>query len=153
MKRRIHATASMLSALFLATFWTSTIITEFFLSATAVAEVKQLIAHALLAFVPLMGLTAATGFSMGARVNHPLIKLKRRRTPVIGINGLFILVPSALFLWIRARAGQFDGAFYSVQVIELIAGALNLTLIGLNIRDGLQLSRLHRARKPGINEQ
>ncbi|MGC1040506.1 hypothetical protein WKH27_17210 [Pantoea agglomerans] len=108
MKRRIHATASILSALFLATFWTSTIITELFLSATAVAEVKQLIAHALLAFVPLMGLTAATGFSMGARVNHPLIKLKRRRTPVIGINGLFILVPSALFLWIRARAGQFE---------------------------------------------
>lgn len=114
---------------------------------------KQLIAYALLAFVPLMALTAATGFSMGAKVNHPLIKLKRRRTPVIGINGLFILVPSALFLWIRARAGQFDGAFYSVQVLELTAGALNLTLIGLNIRDGLQLSRLHRARKPGINEQ
>jgi len=27
-----------------------------------------------------------------------------------------------------------------VQVIELIAGATNLTLMGLNVRDGLRLS-------------
>lgn len=148
MKRRIHATASLLSALFLTTFWTSTIITELILSASAVAEVKQLIAYALIVFVPLMALTAATGFSMGAKVSHPLITLKRRRTPVIGINGLFILVPSAIFLSLRARTGLFDSTFYSVQALELLAGALNLTLIGLNIRDGLKLSRLSHARKP-----
>lgn len=146
MKRRIHAAASLLSAFFLATFWSSTVISELFLSASAVALVKQLIAYALVAFVPLMALTAATGFSMGARINHPLVTLKRRRTPFIGLNGLLILVPSALWLSVRARSGMFDTLFYSVQAIELVAGAVNLTLIGLNIRDGFHLSRLHRAR-------
>ncbi|WP_187487995.1 hypothetical protein [Duffyella gerundensis] len=145
MKRQIHAGASLLSALFLATFWTSTLFTELFRSAAAVVEVKQLIAWALIVFVPLMLLTAGTGFSMGAGKHHPLLKLKRRRTPFIGLNGALILVPSALFLAMRATAGQFDSLFYSVQMLELLAGATNLTLIGLNIRDGLTLSRLHRA--------
>jgi len=153
MKRQIHAIASVLSALFLATFWTSTLISELFLSVTVVTEVKQLIAYALIVFVPLMALTAATGFSMGAKVNHPLLNLKRRRTPIIGINGLLILVPSALFLSFRAKAGMFDNFFYSVQALELIAGALNLTLIGLNIRNGFQLSLLNRARQQGVNGQ
>ena len=144
MKRHIHAIAALLSALFLATFWTSTLVTELFLSAAAVAEVKRLIAYALIVFVPLMMLTAGTGFSMGGKVNHPLIKVKRRRTPLIGLNGLFILVPSALFLSLRAQEGLLDSTFYSVQALELLAGALNLTLIGLNIRDGFQLSRLRR---------
>ncbi|MGX5024795.1 hypothetical protein ACWKXN_19655 [Enterobacter sp. UPMP2060] len=147
MKRRIHAAASLLSALFLATFWTSTLVAELFLSASTVAEVKQFIAYALMGFVPLMLLTAGTGFSMGGRVNHPLLNLKRRRMPFIGLNGLFILVPSALFLSVRAQAGLFDGLFYSIQAIELIAGFLNLILIGLNIRDGFKLSRQHRARQ------
>lgn len=142
MKRQIHATASVLAALFLATFWISTLVTELFLSAAAVTEVKQLIAYALMVFVPLMGITAGTGFSMGGKGHHPLLVSKRRRMPFIGINGLLILVPSALFLAVRAKAGLFDGVFYSVQALELIAGAVNLTLIGLNIRDGFKLSRL-----------
>ena len=153
MKRQIHATASLLSALMLSIFWSSTLISELFLSAAAVTEVKQWIAYALMIFLPLMALTAGTGFSLGARVNHPLLKRKRRRTPFIGLNGLLILVSSALFLWCRARAGLFDDPFYTVQLLELVAGALNLTLIGLNIRDGLQLSRLHRARQLGIQVQ
>lgn len=105
-------------------------------------EVKQLIAYALMVFVPLMGITAGTGFSMGGKGRHPLLVSKRRRMPFIGLNGLLILVPSALFLALRAKAGLFDDVFYSVQALELIAGALNLTLIGLNIRDGFKLSGL-----------
>ena len=46
----------------------------------------------------------------------------------------------------KAQAGQFDTSFYIVQVIELIAGAVNITLLGLNMRDGLRLSgKLRRA--------
>lgn len=142
MKRRIHASAAVLSALFLATFWISTLTAELFLSLAAVTEVKQLILYALPVFVPLMMITAGTGLAMGGKGRHPLFVMKRRRMPFIGINGMLILVPSALFLAIRAKAGVFDGIFYSVQLLELLAGALNLTLIGMNIRDGLRLSSI-----------
>jgi hypothetical protein len=39
-----------------------------------------------------------------------------------------------------AAAGRFDTTFYLLQGVELIAGAINIGLMGLNIRDGLRLS-------------
>ena len=33
-----------------------------------------------------------------------------------------------------------DATFYAVQVVELVAGALNLALLGMNLRDGLRLT-------------
>lgn len=43
---------------------------------------------------------------------------------------------------------MFDSRFYLVQGLELLTGALNLTLMGLNIRDGLRLSGRLRHNKP-----
>lgn len=43
----------------------------------------------------------------------------------------------ALFCF--AAFGTFGTPFYAVQAIERIAGAINLRLMGLNIRDGLAL--------------
>jgi hypothetical protein len=37
-------------------------------------------------------------------------------------------------------AGSFDTSFYVVQTIEVIAGPINLTLMGLNVRDGLRMA-------------
>ena len=139
-KHLLHATAAALSLLFLSTFWVSTVISEVFLSAAAVTMVKQSIAYALLAFVPVMMVTAGTGFAIGGKGRHPLLISKRKRMPFIAANGLLILVPSAIFLSMRAQAGMFDGVFYAIQAVELVAGAVNLSLIGLNIRDGLRLS-------------
>ena len=60
--------------------------------------------------------------------------------PFIAANGLLVLVPCAIFLNRWAAAGTFDATFYVVQVIELIAGAINLTLSGLNMRDGRRMA-------------
>lgn len=139
MKCKVHAGAASLALVFIATFWTSTVVTELFLSAAAVPWVKQGIAYALLGFVPLIAITGASGFAMGGKSIFPLIVVKRRRMIFIAGLGLLVLVPSAIFLSVRAQAGTFDGTFYSVQALELIAGAVNLVLIGLNFRDGLRL--------------
>ena len=65
--------------------------------------------------------------------------------PFIAANGLLILIPSALFLAAKARAGEFDASFDVVQALELLAGATNIALLSLNMRDGLKLKgRLHR---------
>ena len=37
--------------------------------------------------------------------------------------------------------GEFDRAFAAVQAIELIAGAVNITLLSLNMRDGFALRK------------
>lgn len=139
--RKIHAAAAVSAFLFIATFWTSTLISELFLGAEAVAAVKQGIVYALMVFVPLMALAGISGNKMGGKSRHPLVAAKRRRMPLIALNGLLVLVPCALYLNGLAQTGQFSTAFYLVQVLELAAGAVNLTLMGLSIRDGLAIRR------------
>ncbi|MCU7914537.1 MAG: hypothetical protein KZQ65_01210 [Candidatus Thiodiazotropha sp. (ex Gloverina cf. vestifex)] len=41
---------------------------------------------------------------------------------------------------LRAAVGAYDLKFYVVQGLELVAGAVNLTLMGMNVRDGLKLA-------------
>jgi hypothetical protein len=45
----------------------------------------------------------------------------------------------ALFLAYKATAVEFDASFYAVQALELAAGAVNITLLGFNLRDGLRM--------------
>jgi hypothetical protein len=144
MKRNVHAVAGVLAFLFIATFWTSTVVAELFLDHSAVTSVKVAITYAFIAFVPCMAITGATGFAMGGKSTFPILVAKRRRMPIIGANGLLVLIPVAIFLSIKAQAGEFDSLFYTMQVLELLAGATNLTLMGLNIRDGRQMSRRHQ---------
>lgn len=146
MKRRIHATAGMISWLLIASFWSSTVVSELFLDQGAVVDVKVAVSYALIALIPCIALTGASGFSMGGKSRDPLLVGKRRRMPIIGLNGLLVLVPAALYLSAKAQAGEFDTGFYVVQGVELVAGAANLALMGLNIRDGRRLRRRHDER-------
>ena len=61
--------------------------------------------------------------------------------PFIAVNDLVILLPAAFYLQFKAANGVFDSTFYAIQVLELIAGATNLILMGLNIRDGRAMAR------------
>ncbi|OQW92008.1 MAG: hypothetical protein BWK78_02975, partial [Thiotrichaceae bacterium IS1] len=63
-----------------------------------------------------------------------------KRMPFIAANGMLILLPAAIMLNLWAAAGTFDTTFYVVQALELIVGPINLTLMGLSIRDGLRLT-------------
>ena len=100
----------------------------------------------MLILIPAMAITGGSGMSLGQGRTDQGVLIKKRRMPFIAVNGLLVLLPSAVFLAMKAKAGAFDNIFYLVQGIELIAGATNLTLMGLNIRDGLRLTgRINRA--------
>jgi hypothetical protein len=140
MKVKAHAIAGLLSFACIAGFWSSTLVSELALSDAVVVAVKAGIVYAFALFIPLMILTGSTGFALGGTGRHSQLLAKRHRMPLIALNGLLILVPSALFLNIKAGAGDFDHWFYGVQVVELLVGAANLFLMGLNIRDGMRLT-------------
>ena len=146
-RKTVHVIAGTIGFLTIAIFWFSTLTTELIGSHAAIASVKQCVLWGMVVLIPAMAVAGASGMSLGrGRAGH-LVDAKKRRMPIIGLNGLLILVPSAVFLSVRAQAGTFDDRFYAVQAVELIAGAVNLLLMGLNIRDGLRLSgRLTRAR-------
>lgn len=61
--------------------------------------------------------------------------------PIIAANGILILLPAAFFLADRAAQGRFDTLFYSIQTLELAAGALNLALMCLSMKNGLSIRK------------
>ncbi len=139
MKSRIHAIAGIVGFFCILTFWTSTAYSELFTSHETVAAVKAMILRGMFILVPAMALAGGLGMSVGAKWKSPLALAKKKRMPIIALNGLVILLPSAFFLAFKSGAGEFDNWFYAVQILELCAGALNLSLMGLNIRDGLRM--------------
>lgn len=140
MTRILHPIAGIVGMVTIAAFWLSTVATAAFGGPGAVLAVKTMILWGLLLLVPALAVTGATGFRMGRRSASPRIARKRCRMPLIALNGLLVLVPCAVFLRVRAEAGDFGGTFTLVQGIELLAGAVNLALMGLSMRDGLALT-------------
>lgn len=140
MKTKLHAATGAIGFLMILMFWTSTATSELFASHETVAEVKALILRGMLILIPAMIIAGATGIAMGKRRKDPLTTAKKRRMPFIALNGLLILLPAAFFLAGKAAEGEFDSTFYAIQTVELIAGAANLTMLGLNIRDGLRMT-------------
>ncbi|MBB1125871.1 hypothetical protein [Thiospirillum jenense] len=144
-QKPLHLTAALISLLFIISFWLSSVIAELFLSHNAIAMVKHTIVWSLVIFIPAIAITGGTGLAMAKENHHHLLIAKRQRMPLIAMTGVLLLIPAALFLNAKAQVNQFDLIFYSVQAIELLAGASNLLLISMNIRDGLSITRLDKA--------
>jgi len=140
MKKRIHAIAGGIGFLMIFLFWTSTAFSELFASHETIAAVKDLILNGMFVLIPAMAIVGGSGIAMGRRRKDAPARAKKKRMPIIALNGLLILLPAAWFLAGKAAAREFDNIFYIVQVVELIAGAANLTMMGLNIRDGLKMT-------------
>ena len=141
MLNRLHPLAGALSLLTIALFWCATLWAELWGSTAQIVAVKTAIPWGLLWLIPMLILANLSGLRIAARMRGPVVARKKRRAPVLALNGLLVLLPAALFLSARAAAGVFDTAFYLVQGVELLAGAINMTLMIGNIRDGRRLRR------------
>lgn len=140
MKRTLHAVAGVLAILMIAVFWVSTLGSELFGTEDDVRTVKLLIPWGFLVLIPSLVLAGGTGHMLGRGRTDRLVARKSKRMPLIAANGIVILIPAALFLAYKADAYTFDATFYAVQVLELVMGALNIALLGLNLVDGLRLT-------------
>ncbi len=142
----IHPLAGGIALLTIIIFWLSTVIGETFGSVSTIVAIKSTIPWGFLLLIPALAATGGTGFNLSQRRRPKLITTKIRRTAVCAANGLLVLVPSALFLASKAQAGELGSVFYAVQALELCAGAVNITLLGLNMRDGFRMKG--RVRRP-----
>jgi hypothetical protein len=144
MKKRIHAISGALALLTIVIFWTSTVAAELFGTSAQIATVKMAVVYGLAVLVPAMAIAGASGFSLGAKWKSATVARKKARMKIIAATGILVLVPSAVFLAVKAGQGEFDTTFVVVQGIELVAGASNIALLGLNMRDGLAMRRRSR---------
>ena len=149
MPKRVHLIAGILATLCIATFFSGSILVEIFCSHEDVALLKSLIfTPGLWILIPAVACAAGGGMFLSRTRRGRLVDAKKKRMPFIAANGLLVLVPCAILLNRWAAAGAFDTTFFIVQMIELIAGATNLTLMGLNVRDGLRMAGHLRASPP-----
>jgi len=140
MKAMVHAVAGGLALAMISLFWSATLVSELSGSVEAVARVKTGILWAMAGLIPAMMAAGLSGAVLARGWRTPVVARKMRRMRIIAANGLGILLPSAIFLAMRAQAGTFDAWFYAVQALELTAGAMNIWLLGRNMADGLRLS-------------
>ena len=142
--KMIHPIAGTVALLTILTFWITTVDQLNSQGRTdAIVAVKTAIPWGFLLLIPALAATGGTGFRLAgsrSKATTGPLAAKRRRMPVIALNGIFVLVPSALFLAWAAEARAFDLTFYAVQAAELAAGGLNIVLLGLNMRDGLRMT-------------
>ena len=136
-----HLVAGVIATLCIATFIASTVLVELLGSHEMVAWLKSLVVMpGLFVLVPAIALTGGSGLFLSKSRRGRLVDAKKKRMPFIAANGLLVLVPCPVVLNRWSAVGSFDTSFYVVQAIELLAGAVNLSLMGLNIRDGLRMS-------------
>lgn len=147
MLTKLHAAAGTLALMIIALFWSSTELSELFGTTEHIVMVKTGIMYGLALLIPSLATAGITGARLGRGMTLPEVATKMTRTRLIAANGLLVLIPSAIFLGLRAQAGQFDTGFFTVQALEMVAGATNITLLSLNLRDGMRISaRLKAAR-------
>lgn len=144
MLKIVHPVAGLIAILTITTFWLSTALSELFGSEAAVVAVKTAIPWGLFLLIPALATTGGSGFAWSRGQHQGLIGTKLKRMPFIAANGLLVLLPCALFLASKARAGEFDTTFHVVQALELIVGAINIMLLGLQMRDGMKLTKWRR---------
>lgn len=137
----IHKTSGLIAFILIASFFVSSLFVDMFGDKDAVISVKSNIFTAIWFLIPLMIITGITGAKMAPKVTSGPIAAKKKRMPFVALNGVLILLPAAFFLKDMAINGEFNSLFYTLQTIELLAGFLNLTLMGLNIRDAMTLKR------------
>lgn len=139
MIKTVHPIAGAIALLMISGFWLSTALSELFGTETLIVTVKTTIPWGFLILIPALAAAGGTGFKLSGGYRAGLVGAKAKRMPLIAINGVFLLIPAALFLAYKAQLGAFDVSFYAVQCLELVAGGANLILLGLNMRDGLKL--------------
>ena len=147
MASRVHPIAGGLALLTMLAFWTSTVAVELIGDRNEVVAVKHSIMWGLLVLVPALAATGGTGFLRAGRSKNSHIQAKKRRMQIVVPIGILVLVPCVLYLGTTASASGLGTYFPEVQALELAAGAVNITLMSLNVRDGLRLTRRIGARR------
>jgi hypothetical protein len=150
---RIHLTGAIGALILIAAFFVSSVILEL---ATETSELHALRLAIVVALPVLVGCLVAAGLTgrklagpklggpkLGGTVRAAIVRRKQRRLQLAAAIGLVVLIPCAVILYLVTPT-------VTVQITELVAGAVNITLLGLNVRDGRRLTRRPRQPQPRL---
>jgi len=142
---KIHVIGTIIGGFTLLSFFTSTLVSELLHDYNLIRNIKKLILWLLPLIIITMPSIALSGVRLAGKSKSPIFTKKLNRMKIIAFNGIF-LVLLALYLFIKSRKGEFDTFFWTAQILELLSGATNITLIILNIKLGFVLKGRFRKR-------
>lgn len=143
MKRKtlvqLHIIATIIAALTISTFFTISIYAEIDGDLEVIKQVKSFIVMAMPIMVIAMPILNITGNKLSGKSQNPTILLKKKRMKWVMLNGICLLT-LAILLYYISHYQTINTTFFVLQIVELILGFTNLTLILLNAKSGFQLS-------------
>lgn len=139
--KNVHRIAGGVALLMIMTFFLSSVIADLFGSYETITLVKQAILQWVALLVLSMMAVGISGKKLYPVTPKGIFAVKSTRMKIAAFNGVVILLPAAYFLAAWSAEGLFDTRYWSLQIIELIAGATNAAMISLNIRDGIRLGK------------
>jgi nucleoside-diphosphate-sugar epimerase len=142
----VHVGAGLLAILLLVGFWTSSAAAVVIRDLALVRTVKHTISAALWILIPSLAATALSGEVLARRRGAPLVRAKRLRARAAMLNGLLVLLPTVLSLEKIVDTHGLVLQFFALQVLELLAGAANLTLLVQAATRGRALTATRRGR-------
>ena len=134
-----HIIATFIAVLTIACFFSFSLIAEIKGNHEFIKQVKTGVLYCLPILLFAMPMLGITGKKLAGNSNSPIVATKIKRMKFVAFNGI-ILISLAVYLYYRANYNNIDSTFLGVQIIELLFGAINLILLGLNIKGGMQLS-------------
>lgn len=135
----VHVAATILAVLAISSFFTLSMIAEIKGDEQFIRSIKAFILYALPIMILAMPALKITGDRLAGKSRNPLILAKAKRMKFVLANGM-VLISLAIFLYYRSHYQEIDQVFLIAQIAEFAFGLLNLSLILLNARAGLQLS-------------
>lgn len=142
MKIIIHKLSALMATFCITLFFSATVVSEVLGNYENIAIVKKLILFpGLFILIPFIVATGISG-SIMTKSKKGIVTKKKKRMILITFNGIFILIPCAIVLNYLASRMFFNQTFYIIQIIELLAGLINIILMILNIKDGIKIYRL-----------
>jgi hypothetical protein len=146
---RTHLAAAVGALALIMTFLILTTVTELIGTAGDVHIVRQWIVFGLPVLIGCLATAALSGRRLARNSRAAVIRRKQRRMQIVALAGILVLVPCALILDDLTASASAGGVVTALEITEILAGALNLTLLALNFRDGRRLTRPRKpARRP-----
>ena len=135
----LHILATIIGLFTIVSFFTSTLLAEASGNTQLIVTIKTYILYALPLLILAMPTLGITGNKLAGKKPSPKAQLKLKRMKFIAINGI-ALITLAVLLYFKAVKEAFDTTFWTLQILELLLGFINIVLIGLNIKTGMKLS-------------
>ncbi len=137
-----HRFAGLVALGITSLFWLSTVLALAFGSEAILAGVKLSVLYGIAFQLMAVLVAGLTGRLLAInRLKEPLVARKLKRMLTAGAISFVVLLPSSVYLALRFQDTSPDFQWKLVQGVELVAGAVVIVLLMLNMRDGLALGR------------